>query len=103
MTITNPELAAKTLDQAVSNMVDLLCPDVKSEVTKNLIANSLTRFVIDACEKYNKGQKEHGGNLWERQLQQEIRNELIDTFFYTEALAWLKAGKNDIKITPHQK
>ena len=52
------------------------------------LSNSLSNFVINAIEKYRKGQNEHGGNLCDRNLQHEISQEIIDLFWYNEASKW---------------
>lgn len=47
------------------------------------------RFKRDAYRKYAKGQKEHGGNLYDMPLEQlltEIRNELLDLVIYFDTL-----------------
>jgi hypothetical protein len=37
-------------------------------------------FLNEFPAKYNKGQKEHGGNLWQKPLAQEMVNEFIDGY-----------------------
>ena len=47
------------------------------------------RFKRDAYKKYVKGQKEHGGDLYNmpsKQLLKEIRNEIIDLVIYFDTL-----------------
>jgi len=46
----------------------------------------LAKFVVRAIEKYVAGQKEHGGSIRDRDLPEEIINEIIDLYFYTQAL-----------------
>lgn len=52
--------------------------------------NGITeRFKRDAYRKYVKGQKEHGGNLYDMpsvELLKEIRNEILDLVIYFDTL-----------------
>ena len=52
------------------------------------IVGSLGIFVNHAICKYIKGQIEHGGDITDRDLHEEIQQEIIDLFFYTEGLKW---------------
>jgi hypothetical protein len=42
----------------------------------------LNTFVIAAIDKYVKGQKEHGGDLKDRDLLMELYAELVDSVIY---------------------
>lgn len=48
--------------------------------------NHLARILIDIAnqlgEKYEKGQAEHGGNLWDRDVSQDIIEEGLDLLTY---------------------
>ena len=54
------------------------------------MSGSLTQFCEAAIEKFIKGQKEHGGNITDRDLDEEVRKELLDIFWYTSAKKWDK-------------
>ena len=74
---------------AISLMIDIRDTDQHlSESTQADMAYSLTNFVIDATDKFIKGQIEHGGELQNRDLAKEIKQEQIDLFWYTEAQNW---------------
>lgn len=49
--------------------------------------SALIRFHELADAKYDEGQREHGGNLWEKHdLIGEIEKEVIDLWFYLQAI-----------------
>jgi hypothetical protein len=49
--------------------------------------SALVRFQEMAASKYEAGQKEHGGNLWEKPgLLDNMEEEVIDAWFYIQAL-----------------
>lgn len=50
--------------------------------TKVFMARSLESFCLAAIEKYIAGQKEHGGNLMQRDCFYEMGQEHIDQFWY---------------------
>lgn len=67
--------------------------DESKILTKDTVENmalSLASFAEEATLKYIKGQKEHGGHITDRDLNKEIRNEIIDIFWYSTAQSWLK-------------
>ena len=47
---------------------------------------SLSRFHTCAKEKYDKGQEEHGGKVFERVSIDEIEDEVIDMWHFLQAL-----------------
>lgn len=49
------------------------------------LTEDLATFVETAIVKYIKGQLEHGGNISDRDLDNEIDQEVIDLFFYQQA------------------
>lgn len=55
---------------------------------------SLAVFVHEAIDKYYKGQIEHGGDICDRDLKREIRQEQIDQFWFTEAEKWKAANES---------
>lgn len=63
------------------------------ELKENMVI-SLGDFIRDSLDKYIAGQKEHGGDLRDRNLDEEIRKEQIDMFWYSEAKKW-KGEKNN--------
>ena len=55
---------------------------------RRLMASSLSVFVTKAVDKYFKGQKEHGGNITDKDLNAEIQNEITDLMWYNFANSW---------------
>ncbi len=55
---------------------------------KNKMRRAIIYFIYKSIEKFIKGQEEHGGNLTERNLDEEVYNELIDLYWYNEANKW---------------
>lgn len=55
---------------------------------KQQMTDSLTLFVIGAIDKFMDGQEQHGGDICDRDLRAEIRDEQIDQFWYSEAEKW---------------
>lgn len=49
---------------------------------------SMSNFIADATIKYLKGQKEHGGSIFDRDLEHERYMEQIDGFWYEWARAY---------------
>lgn len=48
-----------------------------------------TRIVADVLEKYDKGQKEHGGFLWQKPgVLKMLRQELLDGITYEDTLRY---------------
>lgn len=46
------------------------------------LTENLTNFVVCSVDKFVKGQKEHGGDIRDRDLNREMMNEIIDLFHY---------------------
>ena len=88
-TLRDPKLLADQLRMAISNVVYVGTPHVSARV-QELMSDSLTAFVIEAVEKYEQGQVEHGGDLRDRNHREEIAAETIDLFWYTAAANWPK-------------
>ena len=55
-----------------------------------LMGESLRKFTDAAIIKFIAGQKEHGGDIRERNLEHEIFCEHIDLFWYHAAMSWPK-------------
>ncbi len=49
---------------------------------QKFVVDTLQEFVFEAVVKYVKGQKEHGGKLWERDCLEEAKLENIDQMWY---------------------
>ena len=64
--------------------------DIESGATKIEMAASLQSFIETSVHKFLAGQREHGGRLQDRNMDQEISNELIDLFWYSSAKNWKK-------------
>lgn len=58
------------------------------ETQSKQMANDLAAFCVDALSKFGNGQREHGGSITDRDLQAEVRAELLDLFWYTRAMQW---------------
>lgn len=63
---------------------------------------SLVAFVVDAVDKFVAGQKEHGGDLCDRDLEKELRMERIDEFWYGEARGWKKRREKQYESSGDQ-
>lgn len=60
-------------------------PEILEEA--NRIRNeALDRFVSKASHKYDAGQREHGGLITERVVFGDLEDEIIDLWFYLQAL-----------------
>lgn len=44
------------------------------------------RFIKEVAVKYTAGQAQHGGNLWEKPVLKELRQEAIDQVVYSDVL-----------------
>lgn len=55
---------------------------------QDLMSDDLVRFVEKAIEKFIKGQVEHGGDIRDRNLDHELMQETIDSFWYNSAKKW---------------
>lgn len=57
------------------------------------------RFVEHFTEKYLKGQKEHGGNLWEKPgMLKMLRQEHLDSIAYDDSLQYQIQSAHDYAI-----
>ena len=57
---------------------------------------AINDFRIKAEKKYVSGQNEHGGNLWEKPgLLEMMEEEVIDQWFYLQALKQQRKERND--------
>lgn len=64
------------------------------------LLDSLKRFVLSASYKYKKGQEQHGGKLWEKKdLIKKAKEEVIDQWFYLDALDKQLTDKTVYKVT----
>lgn len=83
-----PDMDVEFIRQQIRQYIRMHHEDAITPNVANLMSVSLTRFVTDAVAKFAKGQKEHGGDLRTRDLSRELRNEHIDSFWYSEAGVW---------------
>ena len=60
---------------------------VKPE-TRARMALSLFEFIRAATKKFIAGQQEHGGDITDRNLDEELYKEQLDMFWYGEAKTW---------------
>ena len=60
-------------------------PIVTDPLVRDDVINDMTRFVIQGTRKYLSGQLEHGGTISDRDLDNEIDQEITDLFFYHSA------------------
>lgn len=69
-------------------IIDIQLPEsFKSLSPENqqFVIDNIESFAYRAVDKYVKGQKEHGGNLWDRDCLAESIQENIDLFWYLAA------------------
>lgn len=59
------------------------------------MADSLTTFCISAINKFIVGQKKHGGNIIDKDLDKEFQQEFIDMFWYMNAKNWKQNEKEE--------
>jgi len=52
------------------------------EASIRFLRETLGEFVEKAVDKFVRGQKEHGGIIYERPMLPELKKELIDSIFY---------------------
>lgn len=60
--------------------------EVLSSSRVKWMADNLTAFVIDAVEKFAAGQQEHSSEIEDCDLKRELRQEIMDSFWYISAL-----------------
>lgn len=78
------------------NLFDTIFKQIKNadhfknlnEETKLRLTTSLFEFINNSISKYIKGQKEHGGDITEKDLDLEINQEIIDLYWYNEGRKW---------------
>ena len=57
-----------------------------TEEANRIRDEALEAFAVKAKEKYDKGQEEHGGLLTDRACMDDLEDEVIDLWFYIQAL-----------------
>lgn len=72
------------LHVAIANFIDSSAQEL-SLTERDFLQETITTFVFDVVEKYAKGAKEHSGNLFACDLQNEIYNEIKDLLIYSFA------------------
>lgn len=60
--------------------------NVISHDDRALMTRDLSEFVVESIQKYEKGQKQHGGRLRDRALLNDMKEELHDLFHYLRTL-----------------
>jgi len=95
--MTTPTLKEQKLlvQTVIANYVAAVNKDFGRCITpeiESLMAKSLAKFVERAVDKFAKGQREHGGDIRDRDLGFELYQEQLDSFWYNEAEDW-KATK----------
>ena len=79
----------ESLMKEIEKLIEILDKDnILSQLTRDKINIALTRFVEKSILKFIVGQKEHGGNLEDRNLDEEIYNEILDLHWYLTAKEW---------------
>lgn len=81
-------MCSKKLNQEIylSNLISNKdTEDILDIETIEFMSETLATFINEAIDKFIKGQKEHGGNIKDRDLNKEINNEVIDLFWYLSA------------------
>ena len=69
------------------------------ELHAKSISENISKAVID---KYAEGQKEHGGNLWQKPLRREISQELTDFICYWKTMDPQLASIRQLLIEIHE-
>jgi len=84
------DLKIEMMHQEIEGLIRFRSNGIINPCITDLMAISLTQFVINSIDKFIKGQKEHGGDIRDgNKLDKEIRDEQIDLFWYSEAkLNW---------------
>ena len=77
----------KELTSAIHSHIRIHAPDC-DPVTQSLMAASLAEFCQMATSKFNAGQREHGGRIVDRDLDKELMQETVDSFWYSSAKKW---------------
>jgi len=94
----NPIIKEHALRSPILAWIKFIDPEhtLTAEQSDNM-ASSLAMFVMLASKKYIDGQKEHGGDIRERNLLQEMANEQIDLFWYGPlgAMGWPILSKKE--------
>ena len=68
-------------------------------IVQEHMANSLSDFTLHAVNKFIEGQKEHGGDIRDRNLSKEFNKELIDLIWYWMASSWDDSKLSGIEST----
>ena len=82
------DLKINLIKSSIHDFIHQAAKDDVNPVIQTLMAESLTKFVINATYKFIRGQKEHGGDIRDKNLDQEIRQEHMDMFWYLRAQEW---------------
>lgn len=80
----------------------------------SFLALSISQFTLDVIEKFKRGHQEHGGNLFDADLDKEIHAEHLDLFVYQSAKKykhlyrdemnnWIKAHESTPQAIPAER
>lgn len=81
----NPTEEQRLLSTEIRHYVEMNATSC-DRATKEFMSKYLSAFVINSVAKYERGQREHGGNLMTRNQSLEIYQETMDLFWYGAAL-----------------
>ena len=65
------------------------------EEANRIKKEALDKFTDKACRKYDNGQREHGGLITNRVTLEDLEDEIIDLWFYLQALR-VKLGSEEL-------
>lgn len=84
--LTEEEVIRQAIRRLVNRESYIRGIDTLDEATKLFVTKSLTEFVAAAVPKYIAGQIEHGGKITDRNCKFEMKQEIIDLYFYLKGL-----------------
>lgn len=79
----------RLLKNAIGHFIHMYASNCDAK-TKGFMTMALTFFVQDAVEKFDKGQKEHGGDFLTVDFDREMRQEFLDFFWYNAGKTYTK-------------
>jgi hypothetical protein len=95
-TTTPPKIYQPTEEQltllksSIDHFIGMTVGDVVTLEIRSQMSWSLVDFVANSTLKFGYGQLEHGGDIRDRNLDAEIKNELTDMFWYQSVKTWAK-------------
>lgn len=88
MSKVNNKRQARTLLRCAMATVLQDCYTAISPVEARFLSTAFSARMLRLFDKFEKGTKEHGGNLFKASLEKETDNEILDLEVYTEAKAY---------------